>query len=157
MKEYLISCISAVAFFSLTETLLLKGAFNKILKSVISLVSILIIISPLINVINYTLNGDYTKIDVDYSNYLLEIEKRTTESEISSLLIKNGYIVNSVKVEIENESGNSIIKNIIVNVSKLGITETDEHIHIIDEIKKIILEKLYDKKADVTVILNGNE
>ncbi len=157
MKEYLISCISAVAFFSLIESLVLKGALTKILKSIISLISILIIIYPIVNLINYNFKDNYNQINEEYSSYLIKIEQKTTESEISSLLIKNGYTVSEVKVEVDNENGNAIIKKISVKISVLGITENDEHININDKIKNLILENLHENSVEIDVTINGNE
>lgn len=157
MKEYLISCISAVAFFSLIESLVLKGALTKILKSIISLISILIIIYPIVNLINYNFKDNYNQINEEYSSYLIKIEQKTTESEISSLLIKNGYTVSEVKVEVDNQNGNAIIKKINVKISVLGITENEEHININDKIKNLILENLHEKNVEINVTINGNE
>lgn len=151
MRNYLIICVLTILFFSLLENMLIKGSLNKIVKSVFSIICVLIIAYPITNLINGGFNLTSVNFDNEFSSHLLKIEENTTQIEVKNLLVKNNYNVKNVEVIAENENGVVSIKKINVIIKSEVINENGEHIIIINQAKELLEKNCYNCQLEVII------
>ncbi len=151
MKNYLIVCVVTILFFSLLENMLIKGSLNKIVKSVFSIICVLIIAYPITNLVKSGFNFASVNFNEEFSNHLLKIEENTVELEVKNLLIKNNFSVKNVEVIAENSNGIVAVKKINVIIKAEVINENDEHINIINQAKKLLEKNCYNCQLEVII------
>ena len=110
MKNYLIICTVSITFFTLLENLLINGKLKNIVRSVFSIICILIIINPIANVFNGSINLSGANFNLNFTEELIDIEENTVKIEVKNLLNKNNIEVKDVIVTANNDSGNVSIK-----------------------------------------------
>ena len=147
MKEYALVIVSVIVFLVVFEGVLPKGKFSKYVKTVMSLVTVLVILIPIVNIFNN--DYSYTSIlsgDLAYEEYLEEYKKTTLEKEIKTVLESEKILVNSVFVEIlDNKNKVTILlENQVLN-------EELEHIDIMEKAKKLVCERLYLTDWEIVV------
>lgn len=147
MKEYLIVIISSIIFLAIFEGLLPKGKLGNNVKSIISIVVVLIILNPIVKFFNSDFNYENILYDnSEYQAYLDEYKKNTLEKEIESTLKLNGYNVISVSAMI-NDNQNKVE----IIIEKDEFIKEDEHIIILEKAKSLVIERFYLSSWEVIV------
>ena len=131
MKEYFLTIITTTFFLAMLDGILPKNKNGKLVKSIISVVSVTIILVPILNFLNSDYKTNFNdNLFNDYEKYLTEYHKKTTESEIETLLKSNGYDVTSVHLTKIDD------KNFIeIFLNDTGINDDSEHINRIENAK----------------------
>ncbi len=151
MKNYLIVCTLSIILFSLLENMLIKGKFFKIVKSLFSIICILLISYPIINLVtnnNYDISVNF---DENYTNNLILIEENTVELEVKNIIKKGGYTPKNVEVIAENNNGNVAVKKIKVIIDGEVIIENEEHINITKQVENLLKNNCYNCELEVIV------
>lgn len=151
MKNYLIICVISITFFSLLENMLIKGKLNKMVKSVFSIICILIIASPITNLIKGEYNLNVVNFNEDLTNHLVKIEENTAQIEIKNMLIKNNFNVSNVSVTAINDGGIIKIEKILVILKSQVINESGEHIILIKQAEDLLKKNCYNCILEVYV------
>lgn len=156
MKEYVLSIIVSILLVSIASIILPDGKMAKFTKSIFSIIIIIIIITPAINLLkNESFNGfefesDFAfSEDEDYLDYVYYKRVENLSATTESLLKSDNY---ETDVEIIYDISNYqiVIKKINVNFNFDGISEDDKHI-IISVIKQTVSEYLNVDKEIVIV------
>ncbi|MBR5439656.1 MAG: hypothetical protein IKV61_05540 [Clostridia bacterium] len=151
MKNYLIICTVSITFFTLLENLLINGKLKNMLRSVFSIICILIIINPIANVFNGSINLSGANFNLNFTEELIDIEENTVKIEVKNLLNKNNIEVKNVIVTANNDSGNVSIKKIKVFLSSKVINENGEHIHLIKQVEELLKNNCYNCELEVLI------
>ena len=151
MKEYLIVTIVTITIFSLLESLLIKGSLNKLVKSVFSLICVLIIAYPTLNLIKGENLPTNISFNEEFTAHLLKIEENTTKIEVQNLLNKNQISAKNVEIMLNNNDGVITVTKIKVIVESKVINENGEHIIIADQVKKLLEKNAYTCEIEVVI------
>lgn len=147
MKEYFLTIITATFFLAILDGVLPQNNNGKLVKTIITVVSVSIILVPILNFFKNDFEYNYSEQVFDkYDDYLLKYQEETTINEIKTLLNNNKYDVSSV--EILNDSDKQIIKIILLDN---GINEDSEHINSIENAQNLVKERLYLNAWEVQV------
>ncbi len=147
MKDYLILITSVIIFLAIFEGVLPQGKFGKTTKSIISMVVVLVILTPIVKIFNS--NFDFNNIlleNLKYQEYLDKYQKETLEKEISSLLTIEGYVVSSVNVTISSSEN-----KVKILIEKDELISDMEHIDILEKAKSLVIERFYLSNWEVIV------
>lgn len=87
MKDYFIATILIILFLSIVDLIVTKSKNGKVVKMVISLVSVTLLSAPIVSIVkNGSINFDSYTIDYEYSNHLLNLESSIIKSKIKTAL-----------------------------------------------------------------------
>ena len=151
MKEYLIVTIVTITIFSLLESLLIKGSLNKLVKSIFSLICVLIIAYPTLNLIKGENLNTNISFNEEFTAHLLKIEENTTKLEVQNLLNKNQITAKNVEIMLNNSDGAITVTKIKVTIQSKVINENGEHIIIADQVKKLLEKNAYTCEIEVVI------
>lgn len=148
MKEWLLSVFTAVLIVSVICIILPQGRLSKFVKPFVSMIVIIIILSPIIN-----LNEDFESImnfktvavetDTEFLNYIAKSKIDVYTENCKKTAQKNGINGSEILIEYNVEYDGAI--NIIwvsVNLQNAVITSENEHIVILQRLKKDLSEYL---------------
>ena len=154
MKEWLISVASVITTTSVAEILLPSGRIKRICKTVLSLVCLLVLISPLSELKNAAISiSDIQARDEQseiFRQNLTEYE-RLAESLVENALSDKGLTcVCETEGELDSENRFTIKKAFVI-ISDKVLTDKDGNIISIEEITGFLSEKLDVEKERVIV------
>lgn len=154
MSSWIISIAVAVLLGTLVEVIMPEGRLNKIIKSILGVLCMLIIISPLksvdISKINFNSLFPQSQIDTKFVEDRQSEQISLLESNIESNLETNGYKNVKVKIDGKIETNNSLyIKNIFVDLENLVLNENLENINKYNNIVAIIQSSVEVQKEQV--------
>ena len=147
MEKYLVVVSSVIIFLAVFEGVLPSGKFGKMVKTVVSMVVTIVILTPIVNIFNNSF--DYETIinsNDGYVEYLNEYKKITLEKEVKSFLLINGLDVESVFVTI-NENNNLLE----ILIKKDELNSESEHINILEKAKNLVIERFYLSDWEISV------
>ncbi len=148
MQNYLYITVSAVIFLTLCQTILPNGSMKNISKMVVSIVFLIVLALPIIELIsnsdNFKPNFDFDK---SYYAYLDEIENVTIKNEVENVLKK--YNFSDFIIQVETNDNKKIVNIFLKNV----INENIAHIDSIDKAKDEILNKCLSNIAGVEFLI----
>lgn len=157
MTNYLSTSVFVIIFIAFAETVTVSGKNGRAVKTVLSLVAVVSFISPIFTLINGDVTYQVDDNNAEYTSYLLHLEKTTLETEILTLLNVNGYNVNSVDVEVDAASDIISTKKVDLILNCQGINCENTHINIIEEIKKLLTERVFGDGSGVVIDVGFNE
>ena len=158
MSGYIVSIIVTTFLIALISFILPSGSTAKYVKSVLSMVLVVVIVSPLIKFSsqNFDVNNIFSSQNVylqtDFLDYVLE-EKVDNLSKNCNLVLEN-LGVKGANIEIlyrQNEGIDIIIQKVTINLKNAVINSDLGHIDIIEKTKKSISEYLVLKESDVVI------
>lgn len=155
MKEWLISLTSVIIATSVAEVLLPSGKIRNVCKTVLSLVCLLVLISPLASLNDGELSIAEIKDKAEQSelfrenlnNYYDKITEQLVENCLSDKGIKG---IATAEGELDKQNNYSI-KKIIVKISGEVLSDKDGHIIDIVEITEFLSERLNVSESRVIV------
>ena len=158
MKSWVLSIISTVFVVSLIILILPNGKLSKYIKSTLSLVVVLVIVSPLFKLNNIEINfenmfaNSNVIIQQDYIDYVNQEKIKTLIDECQILISEIG--VEGAKTSMDyyvDEQNTIIILDFTVYLKNAVINSENEHIVIIDKLKNTLSEFLKINKEQVVV------
>ena len=155
MKEWLISVASVITTTSVAEILLPSGRIKRICKTVLSLVCLLVLISPLSELKNADISisdiQDRAEQSEIFRENLKEYYERLAESLVENALSDKGLTcVCETEGELDSENRFTIKKAFVI-ISDNVLTDKDGNIISIEEITGFLSEKLDVEKERVIV------
>ncbi len=159
MKAWILSVSAVILLTSIIVLILPENKISKYVKSIFSLLVMLVIISPIIKIQNEqvdfsnvfyesTVNVDYDFIKYINSQKILEYEKNCKKL-LEQLGVNNATIV--IYYTILGD-GSIQIKSTTINLINAVIKTDSEHIYIIEDIKEVISEYLSIKKININIM-----
>lgn len=148
MASWLISVFSAVFVVSVLSLILPEGRLAKFVKPLISLVVIIIVIAPFINyegdISDFTEVGNTeVKTDANFLEYIARSKIDLYTKNCVKIAEKNGINGSEFLIEYSVAENFTIkISSVSVNLANAVITSDDEHIVILQRLKKEISEYL---------------
>lgn len=155
MKEWLISVASVITATSVAEILLPSGRIKKICKTVLSLVCLLVLISPLAELKNADISISDIKDRAEQSEIFRENLKEYYErlaEDLAERALSDKGVSSVCEAEGELDDENRFtIKKAVVKISDKVLTDKDGNIISIEEITAFLSEKLGVEKERVIV------
>ena len=144
MSEWVFSVFSAVIIVAIITVLLPDGRLSKFVKPFISLIVVMIIVSPIVNtegfLNNITEKSNFiTETDSGFLDYVARAKIDLYTENCIKTAEKNG--INGCEVLIKysvNENGALKIDGVSVNLKNAVITSESPHIVILQSVKKDI-------------------
>ena len=150
MKDYFIATILIILFLSIVDLIVTKSKNGKVVKMVISLVSVTLLSAPIVSIVkNGSINFDSYTIDYEYSNHLLNLETSIIKSKIKTALNDINFVYEDVNLCVLSQNDSVELKKIIIKVKNEVIIGSDAHINMIESVKSA-LKNIID--TDLVVI-----
>lgn len=157
MKEWLLSVFSVVLIVSLICILLPKGKLSKFAKPFISLIIIMIILTPILSVNEYfekfiDVRDVSVEIDTEFLQYITISKIDLYTENCIKIAQKNGINGSEILIEyIDNNDSTVLITGVSVNLKNAVITSESEHIVILQRLKKELSEYLVIDETGVKI------
>ena len=150
---WVLSIICIVLIGVLMEVVLPEGKTNKLLKSIIAVVSVLVIVSPLknIDINNINFSNLFNNIEID-SEFVLDTQKNIVEAlsrDIENCLEENGYGGVDITIDASFEEEKTEIKTVFVDLTNLVLSAENLNIDKYTKIIAIIREEVNIDKENV--------
>ena len=156
MQNWLISIIGAVIISTIATFVMPIGRTNKAVKSVFSILLILIIFKPVFNInisdITKIFTENNVNLQLDYVEYFNKEKNKSNEKLCNSLLYEYNFTNATTSIEYKTlTEGVYKIEKVKIFLNLKVIKENNEHINIIDELRDKIKEILCIEKEQVIV------
>ncbi len=151
MKAYILSIAGVVLLAAVITIIAPGGKMGKFLKGAVKLVILFVMVSPLVSIFS---EGEFAfetaQIGTD-EEYLAHCADQLSEEDEAAII---GYLSEEYGVTAEAQvnrraDGEFSYEKILIKITDFGIIGQDEHIHISEEIEKM-LEARYGCDAEVT-------
>ncbi len=118
-SDWVLSIVGVVLITLLVDVLLPEGETNKYVKSIFSVVTVLLIVSPFPKI----LHGDVTflpppetqiETDADFLEYLYDVKVKTLTKDLEKRLLQEGYDV-TLRLQCENRNQTPVPVEIFVS------------------------------------------
>lgn len=149
MREWILSVGTTIIFASIISIIIPEGKMNSYIKSILSILVILVIIKPMLTTtindydFDKILNQDVVVLQDDFLNY-------TNDKKIQNIIKKCKIIINEIGIEnpvvnidyFVEENNQITIKEAKINLRNSVIISDKEHIDIIEDVKTVISDYL---------------
>ena len=144
MKDYILSIISIILLATAVGIILPEGKTGKFIRGIFALVTLVVILTPLMSgQLETTIvqSGSQNEIqyDEDFLHFIDYEKSQRYADSIRSYVTENGYECD-MEITYENEEYRFKIIKVSVNLKNSGISNGDEHIYKISEMKQTIAE-----------------
>ena len=147
MQSYILSIITSILLVSVCSIILPEGKMGKYIKSIFSLIIIIVMINPLLNYFN---SNNFTELslnnsveyynDENYLDYVFNKKIENTTKNVENVLFQQ-KIDSSVEIIYEILDYDIVVKKVNVILQNDSISKEDEHI-IITAIKQTVAKCL---------------
>lgn len=155
MKEYFYQTLSIITFLALVDLLISKSSNGRLVKAVISLISVIALAIPIVSIIN---NVDFSVSDdlitQNYNQYLLELEEKTYKEKVSKILANEELYPLDIIIEFSKDENSYKVEKIKLIFEKGVITSESEHINMTDRVELVLNSKI--NLSGVTVEIEKN-
>ena len=157
MNQWVFSVIVCVLLTSIISIITPEGRLGQITKGIFSIIVMLVIIKPVINLTGDTEvpNGQFnvdSEISYDFIDYSNELKSSKLSKDCEQLLKIYGVDKANVKIEYSvDEKYTFLITKCSINLTKAVISLDKEHIVVNEEIKTLISSKLNIEKNKVFI------
>ncbi len=149
MNNYFYVVSGVIIILALFESLIPNSSVGKSVKTILSVICVMIILSPVINIIKGDNNA--TQVGTEFNEYLLDYQNELTEFSVKSLLQTNGFSVENITVKGDYANGNYLVNKIDIKFKDLVINDETEHINIIEKIKNLLSSRLNILRAEIVI------
>ena len=149
MNNYFYAVAGVIILLALFENILPNSSTGKSAKTVISVVCVVIILSPIVNIVKGS--DSFNETGSSYNEYLQNYQNQLTEKSVKLLLETEDFLVDTVSVQGEYISGNYLVNKITIKLENLVINDDSEHINIIENIENLLASRLNILKAEIIV------
>lgn len=154
MIDYVLCVISAILLTSFASIILPEGKLGKYVKSIFSLLIIVVMITPIFNLsFNFNDNFEDESVavfeDEKYLDFINNEKSKKLNENLKSLIQSLGYNC-SVEILTDDTINEFRIKKIIINLKDFVLNDTKEHIVLSNEIKQAVLNYLgYNAEVEI--------
>ncbi len=135
MKEYFYQTLSVITFLSIADLIVTKSKNGKIVKTIISLISVTALSLPIISIVkNVKLSNENFNYVQNYNEYLLELQEEVYKKTIKKALFDAQ--IDNFELEFEFSSDDNIFKleKIIIIFENEVINDNNEHIDMTERV-----------------------
>ena len=143
MNGWVLSICATSLLTAIIGLIVPKGKVGGIIKCTFSLITVLVVIKPLINIKNT--NFDFTffnekeiVLQDNFIDYSVNLRKTALENDLVNLLAKNGVKNSHIILDVDSEENNFVIKKAVVNLADAVINSDKVNINITEEITELI-------------------
>lgn len=156
MNNWVLSVCATIMLSVIAGLIVPRGKIGGFIKSMFSLITIIVIIQPLVNLKNgeYTFNLDSnleTSVQKDFLDYANFKKTEALEKDAINFLKDNGYDADAVIIDVDDFNLTYKIKKIYVYFNKSVIKPNDANIDIIDEITEMLIGYFNVDKGVISV------
>ena len=135
MNRYIIEALSAITFLAIFDLLISKSNNGKLVKVVISLILVTILAVPIVSIVkNFSISTNEYFADLEYAEYLLNIEKKVCQNKVEKALISDDIEYKNVILEFEQKDGFYNLNKITIKLLKTVINGSEEHINMLERV-----------------------
>lgn len=135
MNRYIIEALSAITFLAIFDLLISKSNNGKLVKVVISLISVTILAVPIVSIVkNFSISTNEYFADLEYAEYLLNIEKKVCQNKVEKALNSDDIEYKNVILEFEQKDGFYNLNKITIKLLKTVINGSEEHINMLERV-----------------------
>ena len=117
MNNYFYAVAGVIILLALFENILPNSSTGKSAKTVISVVCVVIILSPIVNIVKGS--DSFNETGSNYNEYLQNYQNQLTEKSVKLLLETEDFLVETVSVQGEYISGNYLVNKITIKLENL--------------------------------------
>jgi stage III sporulation protein AF len=144
MTQFVITIIGISAISILIDILLPEGQTNKYIKGIFSVITLLVIVSSLINLFDKNINiNDLLQVDSELNadqetlKEIMEDKYKIMEEDTERILEMNNY--KNIEIYIYYDISNpNVIKKVVIDIQNYVIENENTHINNIKSIKQIV-------------------
>lgn len=154
MVDYVLCVISAILLTSFASIILPEGKLGKYVKSIFSMLIIVVMITPIFNLsFNFNDKIEEESItvfeDEKYLDYINNEKSKKLCENLNSLIKSFGYNC-SVEILTYDTINEFRVKKIIINLIDFVLNDTKEHIVLSNEIKQAVINYLgYNAEVEI--------
>ena len=149
MSSWVVSIVGIVLLGLVADVVLPQGQTNKYIKSIFSIVTIFVIVSPLPKLFDNFANTDeivYSQesVFVDYSfvDSIKELKTQEKESFLLDLFEQNDIYDAKVQIYAKSDSDIFVVDFVSINIKNAVIQNKDKNINIKEKLKQIVVDYL---------------
>ena len=150
MENYFYIISSVIILLALLENLIPNSSSGKSVKTVLSIIAVIVILSPILKIVKGS-NNNLTESAATFNEYLEAYQNNLTEKSVELLLKTEGYDLENVKVLGEYNGTNYLVQKIQIKFKNLVINDDTEHIIIIEKIENLISDRPNILKAEIVI------
>ena len=156
MNSWILSVCATILLTVVVGLIVPQGKLGGFIKSIFSLVTIIVIIQPMVELKNVSYDFNFSSqlecvIQQNYLDFADFKKTQALESDAVTLLVDKGYKVNSVTINYDSCDFTYKIKKISVYFDKSVIKPDNVNIDIIDEITDLLMKYFNVDKGVVSV------
>ena len=151
MNNYLNAVLGILMFLALIDTLVQKTSNGRVVKVVISLISVSVLLNPIISILKGSFDFNLDFSSETYLEYALDIEKSVIENVVKTTLKDSEFDVDSVDSEFLCENNKFTLKTIKIILKNQVINCENERINTIENIKTLLKTKIDFEKVELIV------
>ena len=156
MNSWVLSVSATIVLTVVVGLIAPQGKIGGFIKSIFSLVTIIVIIQPLVNLKNVEYDFNVSSnlewsVQQDYLEFTDFKKTQALENDTKTLLLDKGYNVDSVTINYESVDFAYKIKKVIVYFDESVIKPNEVNIDIIDEITELLMKYLSVDKGAISV------
>lgn len=156
MKEYILAVCGSVVISALITLLLPEGKMGKFIGGILKLFCLLVMLMPLFQMFEkyhpwdgeIETSGEYEP-DENFLMQAFKLQAETREREIEEEIAKEFSVEVDAELLWEYADYACNVTEIKIKIEDFGIYEENEHIFVIQQIEKYLLERT--EQAEVTV------
>ncbi len=150
MNNLFVVSLTSITFLTMLDVIVSKTKNGKVVKTVISLVAVTILLTPIVSIIkNFDINYDISANE-NYQNYLIDFESKVYKSTIKSVLEKNGYEVQDVIISFSEDNVYSP-KKVTIKLKNTVINGQEEHINMIERVKTLLKTAINTENVEILI------
>lgn len=151
MQNYFISTLYSIIFLVIVDVFISKTNNGKAVQTIISLISVLILALPIVNVIkNNTLIINESNIDLNYQIHLQNLEKDILKNNVESALKREN--IEFIRVDLIYLGGDvTSINKIIITPKNLVLTNSSEHIDMLERVNLTLKNVINTGECEVLI------
>ncbi len=152
MNSFFVEALSAITFLAVFDLLISKSNNGKLVKIVISLISVTILAFPIVSIVkNFSLPTNSELTDKNYSEYLFNLEKEVSKSKVEKALLKGNVEYEKVILEFEEKDGLYTLNKITIKPLKTVINGSEEHINMLERVNLTLKAIINLNEVDILI------
>ena len=145
ISVYLLSIVGVSMLSVLLDLMLIDGKMAKYIKSIMGIVLIFVIVSPLPKLLksdfNFSSFYDDFSLNQEYQEVFQNQQKSVIEQKFETMLSQKGFLGTEIQIWGEYEENKLQINYIFVDLKNLVLSKENEHINKYEAIKTLLIEQ----------------
>lgn len=152
MNSFFVEALSAITFLAVFDLLISKSNNGKLVKIIISLISVTILAFPIVSIVkNFSLPTNSELADKNYSEYLFNLEKDVSKNKVEKALLKGNVEYEKVILEFEEKDGLYTLNKITIKPLKTVINGSEEHINMLERVNLTLKTIINLSEVDILI------